>query len=328
MKPITSFALLCAFAAVAQGAVTDPVGYITHDIAGDVATGADTYLGPVLTKPVDFASETTVSPSGLTTLTFAGGVPTGLDGSSYLEITSGTQEGWWSQIVSSTATTIVISDEVPSLTGNVTVKVRKLVTVGDFLGDNLPGLGDDSGQPDEVVLLDPVTQVGKTIVYSVPPNTSPADWVDFVSYESASGDYIFPGTAIVIRNYGAPKSFVSTGSVKTGATQVDVFPGDNLIAFPYAVGNTFNASNIALQIVDDTNPVPDEVIALSAEQVGTTYVASNTAPSGPPVNEMVDFVTYNPEGLTVILEGSGLVFRRSAEVDGSTLTFPAQVIAE
>ena len=124
MKPIIPFALLGALLAVgaADAAATDPVGYITHDIAGNVAalpTGADTYLGPVLTNPVDYAGITTVDPSGLTTLTFASGVPATFDGTCYLEITSGTQEGWWSQIVSSTATTIVIADAVPAVGGNV-----------------------------------------------------------------------------------------------------------------------------------------------------------------------------------------------------------------
>jgi hypothetical protein len=332
MKPIIPFALLGALFAVgaAKAAVTDPVGYITHSIAGNPSanpSGADTFIGPVLTRTVDFAGSTSASPSGLTTLTFAGGVPATLDPSSYLEITSGTSEGWWSQIVSSTATTIVISDTVPTLTGNVQVKVRKLMTVGAFLGANAPGLATDAGTPDEVIILDPVTQITQTVVWSVPPSTSPAGWVDFVSYNDASNVYLYPGTALTIRRFGASSlSFASNGDVKTGKTQVDVLLGDNLVAFPYAVGNTFNGSSIAAQLQSDLSANPDEVIELASSQVSTTFVASDTD-SGPGVTlQMVEFVNYTEEGARVIGEGTGLVIRRPGG-SSNTITFPAQVIA-
>jgi hypothetical protein len=331
MKPIIPFALLGALFAIgaAKAAVTDPVGYISHSITGNVAAnplGADTWIGPALTNPVDFAGITSISPSGLTTLTFSGGVPTGLDSTSYLEITSGTSEGWWSQIVSSTATTVVISDTVPTLTGNVNVKVRKLMTVGVFLGANAPGLATDAGTPDEVIILDPVTQGTQTVIRSVPPNTSPAGWVDNVSYADASGVYLYPGTGLTIRRFGVSDlSFTSSGDVKTGKTQVDVLLGDNLVAFPYAVGNTFNGSNIAAQLGTDVSAFPDEVIQLGTNQGTTTFVSSDTDPGAGVTLQMVESVNYTEEGTRVIGEGTGLVIRRPGG-SGGIITFPAQVI--
>ncbi|WP_193213740.1 hypothetical protein [Luteolibacter marinus] len=326
MKPIIPFALLGALLAVgaANAAVTDPVGYISHTVAGNVAalpTGADTYLGPVLTNSIDFAGQTTVDPSGLTTLTFAGGVPEDLNSASYLEITSETQEGWWSQIVSSTATTIVINDAVPTVGGNVSVAIRRITTIQDFLGANAPGLADDSGTPDEVIIVDPVTQAAKTVVYTLTNGpVEPATWVDFVTYEDESDYPLFPGTGVIIRNYSAgEKTFTSVGDVKTGKTQVDVLLGDNFIAPPYAVGNSFNQMDLATQLLDQS----DEVITLNAAQAATTYYSYDDGST----TEMVDFVTYEPKGTVEIKEGTGMIVRRPAG-SPSTITFPAQVIAE
>jgi len=324
MKQIIPSALLGALFAMGavNAASTTPVGYITHDIAGNVSnlpTGADTYIGSVLANPVDFAGITTVDPSGLTTLTFEGGVPLGLDAGSYLEITSATQEGWWSQIVSSTATTIVINDAVPAVSGNVNVAVRKITTVKDFLGNNSPGLATDDGVPDEVIILDPFTQSAKTIVYTLTNGpVVPETWVDFVTYEDESDYPLFPGTAITIRNYDSdPKSFTSAGTVKTGKTQIDILPGDNFIAPPYAVGNDFEGMTLAPQLLDQS----DEVIVLNAAQQATTYVSYD---DGSTV-QMVDFVTYDPKGNIVIPEGAGLIIRRPT-AGPSTVTFSAQQI--
>jgi hypothetical protein len=326
MKPIIPFALLGALLAVgaADAAATDPVGYISHTVAGNVSalpTGADTYLGPVLANPIDFAGQTTVDPSGLTTLTFSGGVPTGLTGASYVEIKSGTQEGWWSEIVSSTATTIVLASAVPAVGGNVNVAVREFTTIQDFLGENNPGLATDAGTPDEVILLDPTTQTGRTFVYTLTngPVTDPATWVDFVSYDDVAGEPLYPGTAITIRNFGAgSKTFTSSGSVKTGKTQVDLLPGDNLVAPPYAVGNNFTGMNLATQLLDQS----DEIIVLSASQVGTTYISYNDGMT----TQIVDFVNYAPQGTVVTTEGTGFILRRPT-ASPAIITFPAQVIA-
>lgn len=327
MKPIYSYALLAALAAVspalAVDATTTPVGYVTHTIAGNVdslPTGADTILGPVLAKPIDFAAQTTANPSGLTTLTFANGVPADLGNADYLEITSGTQEGWWSAIVSSTSTTIVLSAAAPTTGGNVSVAVRKFTTVQDFLGDNKPGLADDSGTPDEVVIVDPLTQGARSIVWTLSNGpVDPSTWVDFVSYEDAAGVPLTPGTAVILRNYSATaKTFTSDGAVKTGKTRVDLYPGDNFIAPTYAVGNTFSAMDLANQLIDQS----DEVISLSAEQAATSYVSYNDGASV----QMVDFVTYDPAGSLVIPEGTGLIFRRPTATPG-VITFPAQVVA-
>jgi hypothetical protein len=202
------------------------------------------------------------------------------------------------------------------------------MTVGVFLGANNPGLADDStANPDQVIILDPVTQGTKTVVWSVPPNTSPASWVDFVSYEDASNEYLYPGAALIVRRFSEDGlDFTSSGEVKTGKTQVDLFLGDNLVTFPYAVGNTFDGSEIATQLQTDESPSPDEVILLAEDQGSTTFVSSDTD-LGPGVSlQMVEFVNYTEEGTRIIVEGSGLLIRRTGGADG-VITFPAQEIA-
>ena len=162
-------------------------------------------------------------------------------------------------------------------------------------------------------------QSAKTIVYTLTNGpVDPATWVDFVSYADESTFPLYPGTAVIIRNYGATaKSFTSSGAVKTGKTQVDVLPGDNLIAPPYAVGNSFNGMNLAPQLLDQS----DEVITLSPSQAATTYYSYNDLST----IQMVDFVTYDPMGTLVITEGTGFFVRRPT-AGSSTVTFAAQVV--
>lgn len=328
MKPITSFALLCALAAMAQGAVTDPVGYITHTIAAN-GTSADTYLSPTLVRPTEFAGASTVSPSGGATITFSGGVPTGLGTSYVLEITSGSSEGWWSTVVSSTATTIVVNDNFPSgLPSGVTVAVRKHNTLHSFLGNNTPGLIDFNGEDpnDEVQILDPVTQAAKSYAWVTPANSGTPNgvWFDLAESVEANDVVILPGSAVKVNRIGAtPLTFVSSGTVKTTKTQVDIFANFNWIGTQLAVGSTLGAMNFATQLnpFDGESPNYDELQFVRPNQVAEPFAAVNDG--GFIMFDLANSVDGSNEPFA---EGTGVVIIRTGNPE-STITIPGTTVA-
>jgi hypothetical protein len=312
-------------------AVTDPVGYITHNVAGNASmnpVGADTIIGPVLVNPNEFVGTSSSDPSGLTTVTFSGDVPTTLDGTYLLEISSAAREGWWSAISSSDATSITVDNALPTgLGGNVDVKVRKFTTVHDFLGDNTPGftaLTDVITEGDQVIVVDPSTQIAQTIIYVETSAGVPAGWYDFVSFDEVSNQPIFPGSAVTARIFGTDSiAFTSVGHVKLGKTEVDIFVGDNFIAPSLATGTTLGGLDLVGQIREELGGGEGDLInLLSPAQAVTPYVVAD---GGAGVG-IFDFVTFDPGESVPVAGGAGFVLRRNAAPEG-TITVPAQFVA-
>ncbi|MCW1913127.1 hypothetical protein OJ996_06065 [Luteolibacter sp. GHJ8] len=324
MKPITSFALLAAIAATigaANAAATDPVGYITTTINANVSgtpAGSATFVAPSLVAPSDFAGASTASPSGGTTITFASGVPVGLDGASMLEITSGASEGWWTTVVSSTATTITVADAFPAgLAANTSVAVRKFNTLDSVFGaNNSAGLTPFNGTTpaDEIQILDPVTQAATAYIYVG------GAWTNIVTEEPSGSAIIHPGTSVlVIHHANTALSLVTSGSVKTTKTQVDVYPSDNWLGQPNPTGGTLGTLTLAPQILTNDN------VLLTRPDPGTgqptdTFVAV--------AGTMYNAVTEEPSDSEPVVEGSGYVLRRLPADAASTITIPAQLIAQ
>ena len=336
---IGALSFVAVAGAKAQTAVTDPVGYITHAIAGNTAggaSGADTIIGPVLQNRVEFAGATTADPSGSTSLTFASGVPTGLNNDFYVEIRTGAREGWWSVVSASTATSITTVDALPAgLGGPIQVIVRKITTLRDFLGANSIGLvpvDNVAPKPDEIQILDPQTQVTKIAVYVLASVGVPADgWYDFVTQDNLDNSKLYPGTAIKVRRFGATgTSLVSVGHVKTTKTEIDIFPRDNWVAPTLAVGGTMGTLNFASQLNkedgnDLTNPPADLLQIIRANQSTDVFVALD--PSLGAGNIMANFVTQADATNELVKEGTGVIISRAASAAAGVYVAPAQTIA-
>lgn len=323
MKPIIPFALLGALFAVgaAQAASTDPVGYITTTINANVSgssAGSATFISPSLVAPISFAAASSASPSGGNTITFASGVPTDLDGSSMLEITSGANEGWWTTIVSSTTTSITVADAFPAgLPTNTTVSVRKFNTIDSIFGaDNSAGLTPAGGAElaDEIQVLDPVTQAATAYIYVA------GGWTNVVTEEPGGSTIIYPGTSVlVVHHANTALSLVTAGTVKTTKTQVDVYPSDNWLGQPNPTGGTLGSLTLATQILSEDN------VLLTRTDPGTgqptdTFVAV--------AGNMYNAVTEENADNEPVVEGSGYVLRRLPTDAASIVTIPAQVIAD
>jgi hypothetical protein len=330
MKPIIPFALLGALLAVgaADAAATDPVGYITHTINGS----GETYLSPTLVQPTVFAGQPNANPSSSATITFAGGVPVGLDGSYVLEITDGPSEGFWSTVVSSTATSITVNDALPAgLAANVGVSVRKHSTVGTFLGLNSPSLVDFDGEKanDEVQLLDPVTQGTGAIVWVTGANLADPEypdgaWFDLVLSAVANDYVIEPGTAIRIKRVGSSATFVSSGNVKITDTQVDLFQNFNWIGTPLATGGTLNGMTFNTQLVkfDGESPTYDELQFLRPSQGIDPFAAIDDGVGG---STMFDLVLSEDGGAEPFPEGTGVIINRINSPAG-VIVLPGTVV--
>jgi hypothetical protein len=316
MKTITYSLILAALAAtgsaIAQDtAYTTPVGYLTTTIGGNVSggsAGASTFVASTLQAPAVFSGEATASPSGTKVISFAAAVPADLDGSYQLVITNGAQEGWYTTISSSNATSITVSDDFPGgLSANVKVEVRKFATIQSLLGDNTAGLAPE----DEVQLLDPSAQLISTVVYA-------DGWFNFVTEEPAEDYIIYPGTSVqIIRKGATPLSLVQSGEVKLTKTQVDIFPGDNWLGQSLATGGTLGGMQFASQIAGT-----DFLQIVRADggvgQSIDNYVASDGV--------MYNFVTEEDATLELLTEGAGYLISRSAG-PASTISIPAQTVS-
>ncbi|QJE96501.1 hypothetical protein [Luteolibacter luteus] len=327
MKPIIPFALLGALlVGAAQAASTTPVGYLTVDIAAN----GDTYISPSLVEATVFASASSASPSGGSTITFSGSVPTGLDTTYVLEITSGTSEGWWSTVTSSTATSITVNDAFPAgLPANTQVSVRKHSTLKTFLGLNAPGLipFTGTGNADQVQVLNPVTQSVTIYSWVTAEDWGAAEGVWMKTSDSSDGSntIIEPGSAVKIKRFGGALSFVATGTVKVTKTQVDIFPNFNWVGTPAAAGSTLNGLQFNTQLTEYTGESAnyDELQILRPAQNVDTYVAADFAPL-----TMMKFSDSSNAGTEPFKEGTGAVVRRLGATPASTITYPATVVGQ
>jgi hypothetical protein len=342
IKSLLALALLAPGALFAQTtAKTTPVGYITHTAVGNVAanpSGADTYLTPSLIPSASFAAAPVVDPSGLSVVTFSGSVPTGLTGVHVLEITSGTSEGFWTEVTATTATTVTVASPLPAALDTSTKFVlRKLPTLGSWVGASLvaSGLsvvdGVNASPPDEIQLFNPLTQSAQTAVYVTTGAGVPTDgWYDFVTQADLTNEPIYPGESVVIKRYGATAiSFVASGEVKTTKTQVDIRPNFNWVGSPYSVDSTLGAMSFAAILNKEdgdanTTPEADFLDILAADQSTASYVALDPVLGAG--NIMANFVTQNDGSAIPIAGGTGFIINRSSAASASTITFPAQVI--
>lgn len=309
----------------AQQATTDPVGYITINVAAKASGAAITPIAPTLVNKVEFSG--TISAINATTITLNGAAFTANQFqastypdssplySYYVEVTSGTGEGAWTNISGNTANSItVVDDMTPFASVGATVKIRKHVTVAEVLGaNNSAGLqgGEDAGTADEVFFVDASTKKTRSVFFeSVSKVWSDAD------YNDAGNFPIEPQQGLLVkRKANTPVSFVRVGHVKTGKTLLAIYAGQNVVAVPRAVGVTLGASNLPLTPGDDAG-VADEVFVYNNGEA-TSYFNDGTG--------LFD-AEYQPGENVLLKEGTAVVIKRKVNTD-TNWSVPAETIA-
>lgn len=338
MKNIIPFTIAAGIAASGYAnaqAFSKPSGYITHTIIGTQTAGApvaDTYIAPSLVNPDVYVGAATASPSGNATVALASGVPTDLDGTFVLEVTSGPSEGWWSTVVSSTDTGITVSDSFPAgLDANVTVAVRLHATIKGFFGDNAAGLEEfdptGTNPNDEVQILDPSTQATTSFAF-VPATLTGNEEGSFLNLGTGNlddGFVIEPGYAVKVRRVGAADlTFTSVGDVKLTDTQVDIFPDFNWVGTPLAASGTLNENNFDSTLVPFTGDgTYDEIQFIAPTQEAAPYAAADL---GGGDTQILDLSSGTLDNTVRFDEGSGIIIRRFNSPE-SIITVPGTTVS-
>jgi len=326
----------CGMAFGAATAYTTPVGYITATIAGVVggAPSSDTMVAATLVNASVFTGVSSNDPSSTHEISTTGTLPSGLNSTYYVEITSGVQEGWWSTVASVTGSTITISDAFPSgLAIGTTFTVRPHQTLKGLMGANAAGLitGTDLSA-DEVQILNPATQNVSAYFYATDADLAGTGLT--AGWYNSSGDpsdtaVIEPGTSVLVRHKAAGNlSLVQSGTVKTTKTQVDVFVGDNWVAPMLATGTTLgtcnlNTGNTATGVQQGFDLSVDELQLTNLLQATSAYFAIDPS-SG--YSGWAD-ASGNPSDSIAIPADQGAVLRRKF-ASPAIWTAPSQTIAQ
>lgn len=331
---LISSALVLAAAAgsYAQTATTDPVGYITINVAGTASGNTFSAIAPTLVNKVEFSGVVsaisgdgkTLTVSSLTAGAFASGF--------WLEVTNGTGEGAWTNVTGNTATTITVADSMtPFVTaGTSTVKVRQHVTISQFFGaTNSAGLkgGSDPGQADEITFLGDRGVASQNVTVFYDP-TVPG-WFD-ANFAAADNNVIEPGQGLLVaRKATTPTSFIQVGHVKTGKSMTSVLAGpsagdfgENVLGIRSAVGVTLNASGLftgsaATGLAPGADPGLADEVNVFVNGVPKVYFNDGTG--------WFDG-DFAPAGTTVLAEGTAIYVVRKAAGD-FVWTSPAVTIA-
>jgi uncharacterized protein (TIGR02597 family) len=281
---LLSGAALLASSAFAQGVATNPVGYVTMDIVAD----GYTFIGTPLVNASTFSgAAVSVSTSDVTfaASSFAAGafnqVVIGADNvSQYVfEVTSGTDVGVMIPIVSNTTDTLTLAEDVSAYVAAATTGiVRALHTLDSLFPDAAPlASGFSAAAADSVLVFDSDTQTSKSYFYSSLAN-------EWRAGSTANGQRsILPNQAIYINRKGDATKVTFTGTVKTGTTAIDIFPGYNLIPNPYPVAYSFDLSSLYTGdpatglAAGFSAAAADVVIVYGADASATTYFYSSLA---------------------------------------------------
>lgn len=212
-------------------ATTDPVGFTTINVRAK--SGAARALTMVVLPmeraaafngvctgasfSLDGSSRTVITfPSDL----FAANQFTGAGNQHYLRLENGANAGEFSTIISNTANSITLADNLNAvLATNSTFSVTPYWTLGTALpnGGGLQGGTSAAGATTDNVILYSATFVGTTYFYNTNNNrwqTGPAD---------ASNTLIPPGTGFAIeRKQNSAVALVLPGSVPLGSSSVDI----------------------------------------------------------------------------------------------------------
>ena len=246
---LTAFSCLTA-PAFGQSAATDPVGFITVNVAaGSAASPTLSLVSPTLMQAVEWQGA--IATITGTAITVAGTPWTaaqfGTNGQYFVEVASGASAGAWTDIQSSTTNGLTTLDDLSAFASPTTaIRIRKHTKLTDFLGvNNSAGLKGAASvaNADEVLVYD---GSNSTVYwyYDASDAQGPAGWYN-TSYQSAANVVIAPHEGVVIRRKGtAPVSFQAMGSVKTGNTYFPVKTGLNVLGTVSAYGLTLATSGL------------------------------------------------------------------------------------
>ncbi len=320
-------------------AATDPVGFVTMNIAGTgtSAQPANTFASIGMTKAVAYQG-TTTSVGGATSLVDTGAAwaddaYNGAGGTvtHYVEIVSGPGAGTIYDIVGTTSATHSLTLSQPllaSIISGASYKIRPHWTVAGIFGTTILQ-GGSSTTADQVQLF----HTGNYISYYYQAGTPRGlqnTWVQ-AGYPNidAGGTVIYPDDGILITRFqSAATSVVIQGAVKTGQTSIPVLTGYTLLGNVYAAGMTLANCNLftgvaTTGVLGGSSTTADQVMFWNGADFVSYYYQTGT-PRGLQ-NVWVQAGYPNTDaGNTPIPVGSALFIQRNgAQFNWVVPQFPA-----
>lgn len=316
-------ALACVSTSWAQSSVaTDPVGFVTATVkgGGTVATPQLSLISPTLLQlvewqgPVGTISGKTINVAN--TPWVAGQF--GTAGQYFVEVASGENAGAWTDIESSTTSSLTTLDDLSSFaSAGSTIRIRKHVTLSSFFGTtNSAGIkgGTSVITADEVIVYDATTQA-TYFYYDASDGAGPAGWYN-TRVESAANVVIPPNAGVVIRRKdSAPISFLSFGAAKTGNTLVPINAGLNVVGNVAAKGLTLASSGLytgsaTTGLRGSNSPITADEVVIYGATGQTTYWYYDASDSAGPAG-WYDY-RYRPADAVIIAPGTSFVVTRKS----------------
>ena len=281
---VTLAILVAAVMAGNSQVSTVPVGYVTHK----VKARSDQRLGVPMQRASVFAgvstgvAGSTVNASGITSLS----------GAHFLVVTSGSANGKWEQIQSSTTGSLTIAASISGFASGDRFEIKPFWTLGALLpsGGGVPASIDPFDPVALVLLYNPdATGVNiassKAYLYHSGSQDYPAGWYDNDDLDSGTKENVVlsPEVGFAIRNSSASEISVPiVGTVPSGKMALDVVrtsstSQDNIVynKFPADVtlGNSGLAPSVVLPSIDIFDP-SDLVLMFNLNATGYNSSAS------------------------------------------------------
>jgi len=260
LRLAAALALASAASALAQTtATTDPVGFITLNIAGTGGTSstAISFKGLGLTRPVEYQGAAEAVTANTVTddqATWTDNQFNGANGAFYLEISSGPGAGTTYDITATSAANKRITLAQNLATGitaspasPVSFKIRRHWTIASVFGANNEGglgAGQDASTADVIQLWNGVGYDG--FYYQSGAAIGGVGWRSPSDvFANAGGRVIYPDDGLVIRRkQSGAAAVVLMGAVKTGQTSFPIQPGTNIVANACAAPVTLGSSGL------------------------------------------------------------------------------------
>ncbi len=330
--------VLAAHTLAQTTATTAPVGFTSHKVKAN----SDQKLGvPMQQASVLQGQATTVSGTTVT----AGGI-TALSGAMFLVVTSGTADGKWEQIATSTAGSLTLAASIAGFADGDSFSIKPFWTLGSLL----PNGGGLPASPD---VYDPVASLFLNNPAAVGVNIAPSDpYIYHDGSERTAGWYnandpdlgladdtvVSPEIALMVRNSSPSEATLRfVGSVPVSEFSLDVVkraagPQDNLLYNKWPSDVTLGTSGLATSGAVEPSPdvySPTDVVYI----LPTDNTGYNTAPSQAYLyhdgsERTAGWYDINDPDAGVkdtvpIVAGSSLIVRKQAGADATISWNPA-----
>lgn len=338
MKKTTKFIALLSGAALltssgfaADSVSTDPVGYVTVDVAAN----SDLKVGVPLIQASSFAGVVDSVLSG--TISVTSTVPDVTTRAHFVWVASETSAlgGQWFEVISSTASSITVAEdlETSGLLVSESFRVLPFWTLSTLLpsGGGLPVTTDPSSIQSFVL----TNNAGATGI-NLPPSGGSYFYFDNGSVsgwftgggQPADDVLISPESFLTLRNISASAATATfTGSVAVVPVGNDIvsrtFAQDNLVQNPYPADLVLGDSNLfedgAVRATTDPSNILDFILVYPTTSAGLNPAASAASYFYFDNGSVSGYFTGGgqPADDAVIPANAAFIIRRGADADGS-----------